>query len=590
MGAVPTLINAAVGGYDRGVARNQQLQDEQRQQNLQRNWGILNDPSSTPEMKQAAGTDIQNQYPTPAHKGTFLSDILHIHSKQPSAQPIPPPPPSNPISGAPSAPSAPPQSANDELDVPYTFGQPFQGATTSAPPKPTPGPSGPPLAAAASAPTPQAAMDLWKQYHGPAEVNAGIVQQHATAAANAAQALAEKNNAARIMEAQIRAHGNVSMQKMDAAAQSLGAEDFASASPDVKMQAMKAMATANRAPAWKSVVDGNTVYAVSSLDPNQRTPIGHKDDLTQRQEFRTMTNPDGSTFLVPVTVWTKKGSSAPLMETQDDQGGATPVSANTPHGPNGASPAPAIAATPSATSPAPSATPQEGIPVSSATPQGVPGAPTAASVGAQNPGARQPGTKPAGGAVKAASRIPPSTVGAPIPFGGKPNDLQKADASLYRDNAKENEGKQQALTLAQESMKSPSPTSDQQLVFSWLRTNLSGFARLNNTELTQAKNAGSWPQKADNWWSLATTGKLTPEIRNMMFKDIQRGASVSQSFTDSSRDRVQQDMGSSNRPVSSKTPKSPNSQEPVAYDKNGKAVRYSGKGSRKDPNNYVPAQ
>ena len=68
------------------IARQRQLQDEQRQQTLQRNWSILNDPISSDDVKQAAGQDIQNQYPTPAHKGTFLSDILHIHAKNQAAQ------------------------------------------------------------------------------------------------------------------------------------------------------------------------------------------------------------------------------------------------------------------------------------------------------------------------------------------------------------------------------------------------------------------------------------------------------------------------------------------------------------------------
>lgn len=557
MGAFDLGFQQGAGAGAGDLARSRQLQDEQRQQNLQRNWSILNDPNSTDDVKQAAGQDIQNQYPTPSHKGAFLSDILHIHAKNQAAQaqqPAQTPSPAQPVSPAQpsSSAQAPAPPATDQLGVPYTSGPSAPPATTPSAPTSPPQPLAA-VKAAGAAPTPQAALDLWKQYRGPTAINEGIAQDRAKAAAGFAQTLADKNNASRELEARIRVGGNVSMQKLNAAAQSLGAEDFASASPDLKMQAMKNMASANRAPAWKSVTDGNSIYAVNSLDPTQRTLLGHKDDLTQRQEFRTMTNPDGSTFLVPVTVWSKKGSSTPVMETQDDQGGAAPVSASTPQGPDGASQAPAAATTPTGASASPSATPQTGAPVSSATPQGVPGA-------SANPGARQPGSRPAGGAVKAAptsSRIPSSSVGAPIPFGGKPSELTKSDTSQYTKLAEDANAKQESLQLAQTAARSPSPSSDQQLVYSWVRSNVQGAGRMTQTEFNQAARIGSLGDKANTWWSMATTGKLTPHIRQMMLTDIQNAAATSQQSAENARSQVQQDMNPGKKPTSTNTPSGP---------------------------------
>lgn len=577
MGAFDLGFQQGAGAGAEDLARSRQLQDQQRQQNLQRNWSILNDPNSTDDVKQAAGQDIQNQYPTPAHKGTFLSDILHIHAKNQAANGNNSPATSNasaapddsssasPIAPPPSAPL--PASGKDQLGVPFDFSQPAQAAPSVPAPSPAatsapaPSPSGPNLKSVASASTPQAAMDLWKQYRGPTAIAEDVAQTRAKNAAGFAQTLADKNNASRIMEAQIRAHGNVSMQRLDAAAQSLGAEDFASAQPDVKMAAMKNLATANRAPAWKSVTDGNSIYAVNSLDPNQRTLLGHKDDLTQRQEFRTMTNPDGSTFLVPVTVWSKKGSSTPVMETQDDQGSAAPMSSTTPQGPASVTPALPVYATPSSPSTPSAATPgsspsatQGSAPISSATPQAVPGAAPSPS----NPGARQPGTRPVGAAVKSSSaptRIPSSSVGTPIPFGGKPSELTKSDTSQYTKLAEDSNAKQESLQIAQEASRSPSPTSDKALVYAWVRSNVQGAGRMTQSEFQNALSTGSFDQRIANWWSQATTGKMTPEIRQMIMTDIQRSARTSQTMADSARNQVQQDIGQ--KPKSTKTPSSP---------------------------------
>lgn len=561
----------AAAGVQSGLEQNQhsrQLQDEQRQQNLQRNWGILNDPSATPELKQAAGQDIQNQYPTPAHKGTFLSDILHIHSKQPSAQPIAPAPPTsspNPISGAASAPD---QGGKDELGVPFSFGAPPTSAASSpdstgppspsSPPAPTPPAATPNLSSVAAAQTPQDAMNLWKQYRGPIAVNEDIAQQRAKAAAGYAQSLeAQRAQAAQDLA---RTRGNLGIgitpenRFLNQYAAQHGYGSAAEMNADETGEAMKAYRASNATPGWKSITDGNEVYAIDSHNPNgTRQLIGHKNDLTERQEFRTVTYPDGSSAIVPVTVWTKKGSSTPVLETQGDQVGGAPVSASTPQGPGSASTPPTTSAKPSGTSPSPAATPQSGAPVSSETPQGVPGS----SAFPSNPGARQPGTKPAGGAVKPPSRIPSPTVGSPIAMGGKPSELLKSDTSQYTKIAEDANAKQEALQLAQTAARSPSPSSDQQLIYSWVRANVQGAGRMTQQEFNQASRIGSFGQKVDNWMSLASSGKMSPEIRQMLLTDIRGAATNSMQQAQTARDQVQQDMTPGRNPTSSKTPGGP---------------------------------
>lgn len=559
MGAAPTGFDLlAQAGAQSGLEQNQharQLQDEQRQQNLQRNWSILNDPNSAHELKQQAGQDIQNQYPTPEHKGTFLSDILHIHSKQPSAQPIPPPPSpqSNPISGDAGTPS---QGAKDELGVPYSSAPPAQAAPAAAP-TPQQAPKTPIAAvqAAGAAPTPQAAMDLWKQYRGPTAVNEDIAETRAKNAAGFAQTLADKNNAARIEEAHIRATGNVSMQKLNAAAQSLGADDFTSATPEQKMAAMKALHSATITPGYKVIQRGNDLVAIdshNSSDPGKI--IGHKDDVVVTHTLKPRQNADGSTELVPVTTYTQKGSSQPILETADD---TTPVSINTP------------AVLGSSQSAQPS---QSGTSVSSTTPQNAPA----------NPGARTAGTKPTGAAVKGASKTltPSVSVGGAFPFGSKPNDLQKSDTAQYTKLAEDSNAKQEALASATEAARSPSPSSDQQLIYSWVRSNVQGAGRMTQQEFNQATRIGSFGQKVSNWYSMASTGKITPEIRNMLLSDIHRSAKTSQGLADDARSRVQQDM-TPGKPTSAKTPGGPGAwtapkDAPAAPKEDGKLLKING--------------
>ena len=87
--------------------------------------------------------------------------------------------------------------AKDPLEACRTALRTRDSSRTATPCAAAPPPSAPPLAAvraAGAAPTPQAAMDLWKQYRGPTAINEGMCQvKTATkAAAGFAQSLAEQ--------------------------------------------------------------------------------------------------------------------------------------------------------------------------------------------------------------------------------------------------------------------------------------------------------------------------------------------------------------------------------------------------------------
>lgn len=108
------------------------------------------------------------------------------------------------------------------------------------------------------------------------------------------------------------------------------------------------------------------------------------------------------------------------------------------------------------------------------------------------------------------------------------NPLFKSDLAQYTKVAEDANNKQEALANAQQAMKAPSPSSDQELIFSWVRSNVQGAGRMTQAEFKQAASIGSLPLKAQNWFALASTGKMTPELRQMMFADIQRSAQTAQ--------------------------------------------------------------
>ena len=76
-------------------------------------------------------------------------------------------------------------------------------------------------------------------------------------------------------------------------------------------------------------------------------------------------------------------------------------------------------------------------------------------------------------------------------------------------------------------------------------------------EFTPSRGIGSpFGAKVDNWWSMASTGKMTPEIRQMLLTDIRGAATNAQTMADN-RAYARSAGHAGRKPTSSKTPKAP---------------------------------
>lgn len=506
------------GGHlaDADRQRSNQLADEQRQQTLTRNWGILNDPNSDPDIKQQAGQNIQGLYPTPQHGPKLLRDLFHIRDKTQAAQAAAASPAPD-TSASPSMPSGPPQmnELGDNMNA-KPGGQTNElGAPLPATPPAAPqSGSQPDMQAVGQAKTPKEAMDLWRKYRGPIEINSDIAQSRAEAAAQAAQHLQDMRGKQGIEEAKIRAGGNVSMQELNKQAQSHGFDSFAASTPEAATQILQEVATAKRAPSQAALA----TYIRAKYGPNasaEQIAEGTRDHQAMMAGIKVGSHQqvvfDDAGIPHVVTLNSSSATQYP--------GATSPVSTKTPQ---------LLASQP--------ASPQSSSPVSSATPQGP-----------SNPGARSPGTRPNGGAVKSGNGLGFT----------KGNPLVKSDTAQFTKLAEDDNSKQEALQGAQQAAQSPSPSSDQQLIYSWVKSNVQGAGRMTQAEFNQAARMGSFGQKVDNWVSLASTGKMTPEVRNMILTDIKRSAAVSSNMVQNARGQLQDDSGAKKTPVSASTPKGP---------------------------------
>lgn len=70
----------------------------------------------------------------------------------------------------------------------------------------------------------------------------------------------------------------------------------------------------------------------------------------------------------------------------------------------------------------------------------------------------------------------------------------------------------------------PTPIGDTGIVMDWVRTQVTGAGRMNNTELQQAINSGSWDMKYKNAYSRAIKGTLDSTFRKQMVDDIGNSA------------------------------------------------------------------
>lgn len=618
------------------LARKHNLEDEQRQAKLQLAIGQWNN-TTDPTQRQNIQAAIGSLYPTPAHGPQFLSDLLHLKGKQQAAQAAqmaPVPQRTTPASTAPTT---------DQLGIPYAG----MGAT----PTPSAAPTAAPLSQVAQAPDAESAWRAIAQIPSSSEtaINRGQML------AQNAQALERLRAQSALDQIHARVGAGLGITPENRFLQQYATEhgyETASQMPsEVMADAMGQFKKANIAPTWKSIVDGNNVYAVDAHDPNNRQLIGHKADLTQHLEYRTLTNPDGSQYLVPMVTWTKKGSTQPILQTQADETASGQSSTQTPtpvsqtmvipnpkglvepgnlpiwnrpivHNADGSISTeystsftddqgrevlvPTVVngkfLTPDGKKP-PEGSPQEkamfqaawqhylktgenlgkfdnpndadayaqslhnrGLapPRSANTPVG-PSADlsatnqniTAANAASKKLNKGKPKSARTPSTVGSSAPLPTNLPKGAIPFGSKGSPLLKSDTQQYTKLAEDANSKDEALSAARSAAASPSPSSDQELIYSWVRSNVQNAGKMTQTEFIQAQHLGSLPMKAQNWLSMASTGKLTPEIRQMILGDIERSAKVARSAADQLRTQIESEMNPSKQTAPTKSTPNP---------------------------------
>jgi hypothetical protein len=119
------------------------------------------------------------------------------------------------------------------------------------------------------------------------------------------------------------------------------------------------------------------------------------------------------------------------------------------------------------------------------------------------------------------------------------NPLYRADLQDYARAARDTTEKQKIYQQAQGLLNDKNRQTDLELIFAWVRSNVQGAGRMTNTEIQQAVNAGSWGTRLQNAFSMASTGRLSPEIEKQYISDIKRASDVAQKTSDDLRSRLQ---------------------------------------------------
>lgn len=283
--------------------------------------------------------------------------------------------------------------------------------------------------------------------------------------------------------AKLRAAGNVTTEKLDAAARNLGFASFADAPPQGQMQAIRDLGAASRAPqkptyqwdasgqlvAIRSNPD-NTISTQPVLAPNGQ-PVSKYNPVrvSKKSGFYTFTDAQGNVVQVPVSTETESFFEPMAGE------------------PNTASP---------------KTTPKH----------------------------------------PSSSKGPTSSSGAGRVIGNKGSPLLKSDEQQYTKAAEDAQIKQRSYQQAQGLLADNSRVTDLELIFSWVRANVQGAGRLTNTEIQQAGKAGSYGTRIQNAMDIASTGRLSPQLEQQFLSDIQRSYQVSQQQADSLRQQVQEEM------------------------------------------------
>jgi hypothetical protein len=97
---------------------------------------------------------------------------------------------------------------------------------------------------------------------------------------------------------------------------------------------------------------------------------------------------------------------------------------------------------------------------------------------------------------------------------------------------------------AQQYVKTPSPTNDTALIFSFVRAQVAGAGRMTNTEIEQALKSGSFGTRYSNMYNRATKGELDPDFRSQLADSIKIAADKARLTADKYDTKKQQDGAS----------------------------------------------
>lgn len=126
----------------------------------------------------------------------------------------------------------------------------------------------------------------------------------------------------------------------------------------------------------------------------------------------------------------------------------------------------------------------------------------------------------------------------------KGNPIVKSDAAQYTKVAEDANNKKEAFESARKALAgTPTASSDQELIYSWVRANVQGAGRMTQAEFRQAASIGSLPERAQIAWEKLKSGKLPPEMESMLLADIQRSYETSQAEADDLRKRLAPPQG-----------------------------------------------
>jgi hypothetical protein len=328
-------------------------------------------------------------------------------------------------------------------------------------------------------------------------------------------AAADEANAERLAAARYHARPqSPNAQYYDAYAQKLGLADSSQMTPEQWEAAIGAQKTAGRTPVehhWAPLKFNGNLYF---HDPatNEMKFVGPENDVTVHRGVQNVTQANGDILQIPVTTYTSKQSGKPLIDPETQQPYQTLEPDNHPDNPSTGESKPKTAQA---------------------------GPPKPGNILPKKPVAGAASVKPSAGGIPGAKMV-----------GSRGSPLLKSDQAQYTKVANDANGANEALVAATGALKAPSPTSDQELIYSWVRSNVQGAGRMTQAEFKLAAVTGSLGLKAQNWWSLASTGKLTDEMRNMMFADVKRGTAAKQAEAARLRQQVQQDMNPGATPAS----------------------------------------